>query len=314
MRIFFVLLIASFCAGCLPDSVLLTPVNRADDLGEVVIDGTGRSKIVVIPVDGMIANTKPLNPLSAGQNPLAVIEQQLRMAREDQAVRAVVLRINSPGGTVTGTETLHELIREFRDRSRKPVVASIQEVGASGGYHVALACDHVVACPSSIVGSIGVIFNAMNFEGTLQRVGVNNEAIKSGSLKDMASPFRSMTPTERSVIQGIVDENFSRFKSLVATRRNLAGTELDAVTDGRVFTGNQARLLGLVDDVGQLNHAIESARKLAGVASARVVAYRKPFANRQSVYADSDVGGPRALFELPESMTMPSGVYYLWRP
>ena len=233
-----------------------------------------------------------------------------------------MLRVNSPGGTVTGSDTMYELIRRFRAKTGKPVVASIQEVGASGGYYVSLSADKIVAGPTSVVGSIGVIFNAFSFEGTLNKLGIKSEPIKSAALKDIGSPFHDISPAEQKVLQATVDEYFARFKTLVLTKRGLTDEAIIArATDGRVFSGTEAQKIGLIDQVGILEDAIDLARDLAHAKGARAVLYRKPFGPGGSVYASTDAPNPQMSsatkleLPLPESeMAIPLGFYYLWRP
>lgn len=317
MRVIILALLASIL-GCSAPSLLIKPVFEADRFDESVVRAGSSAKIVVIPVDGLIANARSPGLLSAGENKLDVFTQQLERAAKDSAVKAVVLRINSPGGTVTGSDAMYEIARRFREESDKPVVASIQEVGASGGYYVALAADEIVSQPTSVVGSIGVIFNTFEFSGAMAMLGVRAEAIKSGELKDMASPFHALSPREREVMQTLVNEYFDRFRSLVASRRGLDSERLAAVTDGRVFSGQQGLNAGLIDRLGTLDDAIDRAAERAGVKSPRVVMYHRPYGPRGSIYASADAvdADPRTLrIELPGvSNFMPSGFYYLWRP
>ncbi|HMO27362.1 MAG TPA: signal peptide peptidase SppA [Tepidisphaeraceae bacterium] len=302
--------------GCAPPALLIRPVFDADRLEEITVDRGGGAKIAVIPIDGMIANARGFNPLGPGENRLALFQQQLDRAARDSAVKAVVLRINSPGGTVTGSDAIYELVRRFREKSGKPVVASIQEVGASGAYYVALASDEIHAQPTSVVGSIGVIFNAVSIEGSLRMLGVRTEAIKSGQMKDMGSPFHNLTEDERGIMQAMVDEYFGRFESLVANHRKLNGARLTAVTDGRVFSGAQGLEHGLIDQLGTLDDSIDRARSLASVPKARAVMYRRPYSPGGSVYANAGDVAPRAtqINLIETDLLMPSGFYYVWRP
>jgi protease IV len=305
--------------GCGAPSLLITPVQRNDGLEEIMVErGSGSRKIAIIPVDGIIANARTPGLIEPGDNKLSILSQQLDRAAQDSAVKAVVLRINSPGGTVTGSDNFYELVSRFRQKTGKPVVASIQEVGASGGYYVALSADQIVACPTSVVGSIGVIFNAFSVEGTMNMLGVKSEVVKSGAMKDMASPFKAITKEERELMQQQVDEYFARFKSLVVTKRALTDSaQIALATDGRVFSGEQARQLGLVDRCGILDDAVELARELADARGGRAVMYRKPFGPGGSVYANTSTPQPQMslIHVLPESeLTIPTGFYYLWRP
>ena len=311
---------ALLLAGCGAPSLLVTPVMRSEGLQEIeVARGKGRAKVAVIPIEGLLANAREPGLLQEGDNKVDLLTQQLDRAARDSAVKAVVLRINSPGGTVTGSENMYELLRRFRATSGKPIVASVQEVGASGGYYVALSADRIVAAPTSVVGSIGVIFNAFSVEGGLGKLGIKSEVVKSGPMKDMASPFKDMSDEERKVMQQTVDEYFERFRSTVADRRKLDGEAIARVSDGRVFSGAQAKALGLVDQLGILEDAIDAARELGNARDGRAIMYRKPFGPGGSVYANADAPVPQANPTLqlpipPTEMSLPTGFYYLWRP
>lgn len=312
-------LLTCAAAGCGTPSLLITPVSRSDTLEATQVQpGKGNAKVAIIPIEGILMNARTPGLIESGDNPLAELTQQLQRAADDRSVKAVVLRINSPGGTVSASDTAYELVKRFRAKTGKPVVASIQEVGASGGYYVALAADQIVAGRTSIVGSIGVVFDTLNFSGTLGMLGVKSDAIKSGPLKDIASPLRAMTPAERALLQATVDEYFARFKSLAVERRHLTDpAAIATATDGRVFSGEGARALGLVDRTGLLEDAIDVARELGNAKGGAAILYRKPYGPSGSIYAASEVGAPRAAaapLALPGAMSLPTGFYYLWKP
>ncbi|HRK32780.1 MAG TPA: S49 family peptidase, partial [Tepidisphaeraceae bacterium] len=195
-------------AGCSPPSVLLTPVFDSPKLKEQTVQ-SGRfldgSKIAIIEVEGLLMNARAAGGIvGARENRLSLFTQQLERAETDRKVKAVVLRINSPGGTVTCSDAMYELVQRFKKRTGKPVIASFQEVAASGAYYVACAADTVVAQPSSVCGSIGVIFSSFNLEGTMNLIGVKPETVKSGRLKDMASPFKPLEGEERKIVQEMI--------------------------------------------------------------------------------------------------------------
>jgi protease IV len=314
------LALALLLAGCGAPSLLVTPVLRPEGIEEIeVARGRGNAKIAVIPIEGLLANARPPGLLQDGDNKLSILTQELDRAANDKSVKAVVLRINSPGGTVTGSDNMYELLKRFRAKTGKPIVASVQEIGASGGYYVACSADKIVASPTSVVGSIGVIFNAFSVEGGLNKLGIKSEVVKSGPMKDMASPFHDMSSEERKVMQATVDEYFARFKTLVAERRHLPDEAAIArVSDGRVFSGAQAKDLGLVDELGILEDAIDIARKLGNAEGGRAIIYRKPYGPGGSIYASTEVPLPQAgttVQLLPQTeMSLPTGFYYVWRP
>lgn len=317
------LLLLAVVTGCGTPSFLITPVSSSTRLEEVEVQpgrGLTTDRIAIIEVEGMLVNARTGGILRATENPLSRFSQQLDKAAADRRVKAIVLRINSPGGTVTCSETMYRLVRRFAEKSGKPVVAAVQEVGASGGYMVALAADRIVATPTSVVGSIGVIFQTIHIEQTLGFVGVKVETIKSGDLKDMASPFRSMNEQDRKVIEDMVKGYHARFVATLQERRAIADdATLRLATDGRVFTGEQAVALGLLDQLGTLEETIDLARQLAEAPKARAVMYIRPYGYTGSIYASQPLAPARVdrepIFELPESVhPLPAGFYYLWRP
>lgn len=316
-------LLVPLLAGCGAPSFLITPVSSSPKLEEVEVqpgEGLSSDRVAVVEIEGMLVNARVGGLLQGTENPLSRFSQQLDKAAKDRRVKAVVLRINSPGGTVTCSETMYRLVRRFKEKTGKVVIAAAQEVSASGGYMVALSADRIVATPTSVVGSIGVIFQTFHVEQTLGFIGVKVETIKSGELKDMGSPFRSMNERDRKVIEDMVEGFYARFVGLLRERRGLTDeATLKTATDGRVFTGEQALALGLVDQLGSLEETIDLARQLAGAPKARAVMYIRPYGYTGSIYASQPLSPARsergAVFELPESLQpLPAGFYYLWRP
>jgi len=202
---------------------------------------------------------------------------ELRKAREDPATRAVVLRINSPGGSAAGSQEIAREVRRLREAG-KVVVASLGDVAASGAYWVASAAQHIVANPGTITGSIGVIMEVQNLEGLYGKLGIRYETIKSGPHKDMGSPSRPLEPEERAILQGMVDDIFQQFVDAVVQGRagKVTREQVLALADGRVFTGRQALEKGLVDELGNLRDSIQRAADLAGIGdSYEVKTYRE---------------------------------------
>ena len=194
------------------------------------------------------------------------IVRDLKSHRENPGVKAVVMRINSPGGVVAPTQELHDAVLRLR-QAGKPVVASLGAVAASGGYYVAVACDQVFANPGTLTGSIGVIMQLANFEQLMKKVGVDYVVVKAGQFKDIGNPGRPMTPDERRVMQALLDDVHGQFIGAVAAGRKLPREEVQRFADGRVFSGVQARELKMVDTLGGLEEAILAAGKLAGLPS-----------------------------------------------
>jgi protease-4 len=246
-------------------------------------------KIAVVPVNGVIIGQ------GAGEGGFVsaeVIKAELRRALEDDDVKAVILKVDSPGGEVLASDEIYRAIAQFQKRKNgKPVVASMGDLAASGGYYVSSPCRWIVAHELTITGSIGVIMHGWNYRGLMDKVGVRPEVYKSGQFKDMLSGEREpdqITPQEREMVQALIDETFGRFKTVVAEGRNWArqkngsaGAALSPdwanYADGRVLSGTEAYKLGFVDQLGTFEDAVEHAKKIAGISSANVVQYQQRY-------------------------------------
>jgi protease-4 len=281
--------------GCQPVAYKIVPVPLDKDLEETVVGGSRRAadKIAVVDVSGLLVDEYRRGLLVEGENPVALLQENLDRAAADRTVRAVIVRINSPGGTVTASDLMHGQIRAFREGTSKPVIAVLMDVSASGGYYIACACDHIVAHPTTVTGSIGVVMQTFSLAGTMQKLGIRADAIKSGPYKDAGSLLRDLKQTERDVFQTLIDEFHERFVQVVdAGRPGLSAEQVRKLADGRVYSGKQAHELGLVDQVGTLSDAVVAACERAGVAEARVVRYHRPDAWRPNVYAGAPSGAP----------------------
>jgi protease IV len=318
----FLLVLLSLLTGCGAPSFLVTPVSSSTKLQEEEVQpGKGGGKIAIIQVEGMLLNARAGGFLQPSENAVSLFAQQMDKAARDNSVKAVVLRVNSPGGTVTASDLMYEILNEFRTKTKKPVIAATQEIAASGGFYVSCAADKIVVHPTSVVGSIGVIFSTFEVQQLMDKIGVRNEAIKSGPLKDMGSPFKALGKPERDVMQAMVDDYYARFVEIVRARRNITNPDtLKLVTDGRVFTGRQAVELGLADRTGRLEDALGLARELAKAPGAKAILYKRPYGYGGSIYAETNMAPPRATadtmhLELPGNQKiLPGGFYYLWQP
>lgn len=288
-------------------------------LQETLVSGSGDAKVVLVDLTGVISSLNG-DGLIPTPSMLASIKEQLTRAAEDKNVKALILRINSPGGTVTASDILYHEVRLFKQRKKVPVVASIMDVGASGGYYIAAAADSILAHPSSVTGSIGVIMLTVNARGLLEKVGVEATAVTSGPRKDMGSPFRAMLPEERAIFQSVIDSFYHRFLQVVQDGRpGLAAEQIKKLADGRIYSGEQAKAAGLVDGIGYLDEAIELAKKKADLSEARVVTYHRPGEYQNNIY--SRLFGPGVglagmanldLFSLVRGGT--PQFMYLWMP
>jgi protease-4 len=292
-------------------------VPTIQPLVEKELSGRGNDKIVLLDLSGMLTEQERQGTLIPSPSIVAELKEGLDVAARDTAVRAVILRINSPGGTITASDILHHEVVRFKERTGKKVTAVIMDVGASGGYYVASAADRIVAHPTTVTGSIGVILLTVNFEGLLEKIGVEGQAIKSGEMKDMGSPFRSLRPEERAVFQGIIDQMYDRFVRVVSEGRGIPADEVRRIADGRVYTAPQALEHKLVDRIGYLDDAVEMTREEAGVETARLVTYHRPGSYKNNIYSAVNPSPVTGL--IPESwrMLLTPGVprlMYLWLP
>jgi len=203
--------------------------------------------------------------------------EELEQAASDPAVKAVCLLVDSPGGEVTASDVLCHKVRQLREKTGKPVVVSMGSVGTSGAYYVSVGADRIVAHPTAVTGNIGVLMTLINAQGLMEKVGLRSMVLKSAEHKDMGSPFREMTTEEQSLLQGVLDHLFTRFKETVAEGRGMSAAKVDVLANGRIFTAQEALESGLIDSIGYLEDAIADAKKLAGTPEAKVVRYERPF-------------------------------------
>ncbi len=229
----------------------------------------GDDKVALIRIEGVILDSRE----TIGE---------LKRFGESPSVKAIVLRIDSPGGGVVPSQEIHDAVRRLRSKTNKAIVASMGTVAASGGYYIAVATDRIMANPGTLTGSIGVIMETANIEGLLKKLGVEGVVVKSGRFKDVGSPLRKMTDEELKVLQAVMDDVHDQFIEAVAEGRAIEPAEARTVADGRVFTGRQAKDLKLVDELGDLDDAIQLAADLAGIeGEPRVVEPRKRFSVRE---------------------------------
>lgn len=326
-----VLFVAS---GCTPMGVQIRLGPTTDPMVATSVltlgEGPGQptDRVAMIVVRGLITDTPTSGLLGASSAILDDLTHQLRLAERDERVRAVVIRIDSSGGTVAGSETAYNEVRDFAERTGKPVVASMGEIATSGGYYLALAADHIVAEPSTLTGSIGVVIPSLNFSDGMQRLGIHSHFLTSGPNKDLANPLAPVREGHYEILGGIVREYYGRFLSLTLRRRpGLKPEEVANATDGRVMTGDTAAAIGLVDSLGGVREAARKAMDLAGVEHATLVRYGSKANAPRTAYAQAETPRPRAT-ETDQSINLmrfdglsigalglrPGVGYYLWLP
>lgn len=233
------------------------------------VDFSTEDRIALIRVEGVILDAQA----TVGD---------LKRFSENPSVKAIVLRIDSPGGGVVPSQEIHDAVQRIRTKNNKAVIASMGSVAASGGYYIAAATDRIVANPGTLTGSIGVIMETANVEGLLQKLGVEGVVIKSGKYKDVGSPLRKMSEEERGLLQAVMDDVHKQFIEAVAAGRALELTDVQALADGRIFTGRQAKEARLVDELGDLEDAIQLAADVVGIeGEPKVVEPRRRFSIRE---------------------------------
>jgi protease-4 len=286
--------LAGFSRGIFPHPRSMTERNQ--NLEEVMVSATNNSenKIALIEVDGIISSGEIDR---SGMDMVQYIKDQLKMAERDTDVKAVILKVNSPGGEVLASDEINKAITKFEDQTHRPVVASMGTLAASGGYYVSAPCRWIVANELTITGSIGVIMHGYNYRQLMDKIGIHPLVFKSGRFKDMLSGERddkNLTPEEQrtrdeeaQMVQSLIDETFNKFKDVVKTGRTRAAQENDGqgrtlvddwqdFADGRVLSGKQALNFGFVDELGDFDTALKRAESLAKIPSASVVQYRMP--------------------------------------
>jgi protease-4 len=231
-------------------------------------------RIALIDVDGVLLNKNVQVLMNNGENPVSIFREKLDAAAADPKVCALVLRINSPGGGVTACDMMRRDLLDFRQRKPIPVVACLMDVSAGGAYFLATACDQIVAHPTTITGGLGVVLNLYNLQDTLAQFNVQSETIKAGEKTDLGTPLKSLTPEDKAVLQRIADEFAYRFQETIMIARGLSMPASAHLFSGQVYSAPQARQMGLVDDLGYLDDAVNLARQMAGV-EASVVMYRR---------------------------------------
>jgi protease-4 len=256
--------------------------------------GAGTTEVVRIAVVGEMTRNSMAETLFAEESSVEKVLRQIRAATEDEHIRGIILEIDSPGGDVTAADEIHHALQAFkRKHAGRVILALFGDLAASGAYYIACAADYIVAQPTAVTGSIGVMISSFNLRGLGQKLGVESVNIKSGVHKDLLNPLETMTPEQRALLQEIVDSLHQRFVRLVAEGRHLPLEQARALADGRIFHAAQAMELKLVDSLGYWDEAVAKSGELLGETSVKVIRYTEPFAFPRLF---------RALERLPETL------------
>jgi protease-4 len=316
-----ILLVVTVFTGCAIITIPLFPSERG--LQERVLEGEGTAKILLVDISAVISEKKRSKGLGLGTEAslVARIKEELQKAEKDESVKGIVVKINSPGGTVTATDTIYHELTEYKERTGARIVACVTGLAASGGYYVASAADEIIAHPTSVTGNIGVIALKFNVDQLFSKVGIQTETVKSADKKDMWSPFRPSTPEEKEIIQAVINTFHNRFVRVVhAGRRSLLSQEeIEELADGRIFTAEQALAAKLIDKIGYLNDAVKALKGSLDLTEAKVITYCRHGSYKGTIYSglpqgsDTDINliavNGDLLSLIPEVQFM-----YLWRP
>ncbi len=283
MKKFFAFLLI-FLSGCF-FNISLTP--EAQPLKEKILEGAGQPKILLLDVSGFISESERSETLRTKPSMVATIKESLEKAATDKDIAGVIIKINSPGGTVTASDIIYRELMNFKEKKKVPLYACIMSIGTSGAYYISSAADKVIAQPTAVTGGIGVIALKFNISGLLTKVGVEEEVYKSGDKKDILSIFRESIPEEKKIIQTIIDKLHDRFVDVVHAKRKelILRPTLEILADGRPYTAEQALESKLIDRIGYIGDTINEMKKSLGIEKARIVSYYLPGDYKQTIYS-----------------------------
>ena len=302
--------------GCSLPKFSLFP--EAGPLKEVTLQGTGEQKVLVVTINGAVSDQPSQKLLRSSPGMVQELVSELKRAEKDPQIKALLLKVNSPGGPVTASDILYHVISTYKERSGAKVVVSMMDVAASGGYYLSLPADWIMAHPTTITGSVGVIFMRPGISGFMSKYGLAMNVNKSGEEKDMGSPFREPTQQDDAIFQSLTDQMAERFYSLVEKHRKLTPEQMKEVVTARVFTAAEAKKLGLIDQIGYLADAVTKAKSLAGLKEdAKVIVYRRHETEDDNIYNTSMSGSGNTtdarLPSLSQFLSIPeTGFYYMW--
>ncbi|MEM7396840.1 MAG: signal peptide peptidase SppA, partial [Verrucomicrobiota bacterium] len=272
--------------------------------------GSGETKVVRIAVQGVIARDSSGGFFASSEDKIQSILKQIRFAANDPEVKGLIVEVDSPGGAITPSDEIYHALKEFKkDDAGRKVLAFTKDLSASGGYYVSMAADRIMAEPTAIIGSIGVIMQSFNFAGLSEKIGVTDTTIKSGENKDLLNPFREASSNQVELLQVMVDEMYERFLGIVKEGRGMSDEKARPLADGRVFSAETAQKEGLIDELGYWDDAVAAMGKLLGTPTLRIVRYTRP-AGFMDLLGEIKVSdGLQSLLEpdAPKVMT-------IWRP
>ncbi len=317
-KIFFFMITAFMLCGCfMPKNSLFT--DNTVPLKEYVLQGEDRDKILLIPVKGIISDMVKKGLMRSKPSMVQEIVSQLKIAEKDEDIKAVLFKIDSPGGTVTASDILYHEIKSFKERTKKNVIVCMMGVAASGGYYISLPADYIMAHPTTITGSIGVIYVHYKISGLLDKLGIKIDVDKSGKNKDMGSPFRNKTEEEKNIFNTLNKNLSNRFMDLVIKHRNINKDIVKNISTARIYLADEALEVGLIDEIGYLSDAVKKAKIKFGLSKAsKVVVYRRNMYPEDNIYNNTTTqyeGKKISLINfcgMEQVNIFSTGFYYLW--
>jgi protease IV len=293
--------------------------DSTDPLKEFTLEGTTKEKILIIPIRGLISNSPDEGFLSTKPSVVQEVVSQLNIAEDDDNIKSIILQIGSLGGTVTASDILYHEITRLKEKKDVKIIAVLMDIATSGGYYIALPADLIIAHPTTVTGSVGVVFIRPEVTDLMGKIGFRVNVVKSGENKDMGAFYREATDEEKELLQNLVDKMGERFIDLVSEHRNIDDQGLSEVASAKIMLADEAEQLGLIDRTGYIQDALDEAKRLAGLPDdTRVVVYRR------SNYPDDNFYNPitmnsnaktLSMIDLGVKNTAPflaPGFYYLW--
>jgi protease-4 len=310
------LFVTLFSSGCTFLNVNIAG-NYSQPLHEHHLSGDSNDKILIIPIYGVISDSSKKGLVATAPSMLQEVVAHLAKAKEDDSIKAVLIKINSPGGTVTASDILYHEIEKFKKETNKMVVVMMMDFAASGGYYISLPADYIFAHPTTITGSVGVIFMRPKFNGLMEKIGVGMEVTKSGKDKDMGSPFKASTKEEKELFQNVIDNMATKFKEKVVKNRHITNANLAKVMTAQIFSADDALKISLIDKIGYLDDTINFIQNKLNISEKpSVIIYRRSDYSEDNIYNNATASGfikndKISLTSLMGMTNFDSGFYYI---
>jgi protease-4 len=318
-RPYFIILtsILVLITGCATPKVNIFSTTP-DPLKEYTLEGTGADKILLIPVNGLISDSPKKGLITTTPSLVEQVVSQINKAQKDKQIKAVLFKINSPGGTITASDLLYHEISTYKEKAGGKIVISMMDLATSGAYYMSLPADIIMAHPTTITGSIGVISLQPKVKGLMDKIGLGVDVQKVGKYKDMGSPFRDTSEEERKLLQKAMNDFGERFMGLVKKHRKLTPQAITEISTARVFLADEALQIGLIDKIGYISDAVKETKKIAKISEdAKLIVYRRAEFPEDNYYNIAGATSENFNFsvinvELPEILSAKAGFYYLW--